>query len=104
MPAKAGHVNPTKIFYDVKVDDDYRYYPYPVDCRKTMIVKCSISNKRVSKVSYLPALINARTQPEPLSAADKRSDEVYDYVAWCCQDQNLQTKFVREENEVVVCT
>ena len=53
MPAKVGHVNPTKIFYDVKVDDDYRFYPYPVDCRKTMIAKCSISNKSVSKVSYL---------------------------------------------------
>ena len=104
MPAKAGHVNPTKIFYGVKVDDDYRHYPYPVDCRKTMIAKCSISNKKVSKVSYLPALINARTQPELLSAADKRSGEVYDYVAWCCQDQNLQTKFVREGDEVVVCT
>jgi poly-gamma-glutamate synthesis protein (capsule biosynthesis protein) len=104
MPAKAGHVNPTKIFYGVKVDDEYRHYPYPVDCRKTMIAKCSISNKKVSKVSYLPALINARTQPELLSAADKRSGEVYDYVAWCCHDQNLQTKFAKEGDEVVVCT
>jgi poly-gamma-glutamate synthesis protein (capsule biosynthesis protein) len=104
MPAKAGHVNPTKIFYGVKVDDEYRHYPYPVDCRKTMIAKCSISNKKVSKVSYLPALINARTQPELLSAADKRSGEVYDYVGWCCQDQNLQTKFAKEGDEVVVCT
>jgi poly-gamma-glutamate synthesis protein (capsule biosynthesis protein) len=103
MPAKAGHINPTRILYDVRVDEDYRYYPYPVDCRKTMIAKCSIANKKLSKVSYLPAFINARTQPEPLSANDKRSGEVYDYVAWCCQDQNLQTKFVREGDGVVVC-
>jgi len=104
MPAKAGHVNPTKIFYGVNVDNDYRHYPYPVDCRKTMIAKCMISNKKVSKVSYLPALINARTQPEPLSAGDQRSGEVYDYVAWCCEDQKLETKFVREGDEVAVCT
>jgi hypothetical protein len=69
-----------------------------------MIAKCMISNKKVSKVSYLPALINARTQPEPLSAGDKRSGEVYDYVAWCCEDQKLETKFVREGDEVAVCT
>jgi hypothetical protein len=87
----------------VKVDEEYRHYPYPVDCRKTMIAKCSIADKKLSKVSYVPALINARTQPEPLSANDRRSDEVYDYVAWCCRDQNLQTKFVREGDEVLVC-
>jgi len=87
----------------VKVDDDYRYYPYPVDCRKTMIARCIIANQKLSRVSYLPVFINTRTQPEPVPAADKRSDEVYNYVAWCCEDQNLQTKFAREGDEVVVC-
>jgi len=104
MPAKAGHINPTRILYNVKVDQEYRYYPYPVDCRKTIIAKCIISDKKIAKVAFLPALINSRTQPEPLSAEDKRSGDVYDYMAWCCQDQKLQTQFVRDGNEVVVCT
>lgn len=79
-------------------------YQYPPDARKTIMVKCFISDKKIDRVSFLPFMINKLGQPEPLSAEDKRSDEVHDYVAWCCQDQKLQTKFVRDGNDVVVCT
>ena len=68
------------------------------------MAKCLISDKKIQKVSFLPFMINKLGQAEPLSSGDKRSDEVYEYVAWCCQDQNLRTKFVREGDEVVVCT
>ena len=48
--------------------------------------------------------INKLGQPEPLSSKDKRSDEVSKYMEWCCQDQQLDTRFVREGDEIVVCT
>ena len=102
MPAKPGHKNPTRILYNVQVEDEYRYYPYPADCRKTMIVKCLIAEKKITRVSFLPAIINTSTQPEPLSANDKRSAEVYEYLVWCCRDQKLQTELVRDGDEVVV--
>ncbi len=74
------------------------------DGRKTIMAKCLISDKKIQRVSFLPFLINNLGQPEPLSAEDKRSGEVYEYVMWCCQDQKLDTNFVREGDEVVVCT
>ena len=74
------------------------------DAKKTIMVKCLIANKKIQRVSFLPFMINNLGQPEPLSAKDKRSGEVYEYVMWCCQDQKLDTNFVREGDEVVVST
>jgi poly-gamma-glutamate synthesis protein (capsule biosynthesis protein) len=102
MPAKAGHVNPTRILYGVKVAEEFKYYPYPGDCRKTLIAKCVITDKRIKRVSYFPGLVNTKTQPEPLAANDKRSTEVYDYVTWCCRDQKLDTEFSQDGDEIVV--
>ncbi|MFC1988015.1 CapA family protein [Chloroflexota bacterium] len=83
---------------------DYPTYKYPVDSRKTIMVKCLISDKKIERISFLPFMINKLGQPEPLSHGDKRSDEVYEYMVWCCQDQKLTPKFLREGDEVVIGT
>ena len=85
-------------------DPEYPTYPFSPDARKTIMVKCLMSDKRIKRVSFLPFMINKLGQPEPLSRKDKRSDEVYEYVVWCCQDQKLDANFVREGDEIVVCT
>lgn len=102
MPAKPGHKNPTRILYNVNIEGEYKYYPYPPDCRRTMIAKCIIADKKIEKVSFLPAMINPKTQPEPLVASDPRSGEHYEYMQWCCRDQKLDTELVREGDEIVV--
>lgn len=104
MPAKPGHKNPTRILYNVQVDDEYKYYPYPPDCRKTMLAKCYVADGKISKISFIPAVVNPKTQPEPLPAKDSRSDEVLKYLQWCCKDQKLQTEIVRDGDELVVVT
>jgi poly-gamma-glutamate synthesis protein (capsule biosynthesis protein) len=87
-----------------KREPEYPTYPYPPDSRKTIMAKCIISDKKIKEVSFLPFMINKLGQPEPLSREDQRSDEVKDYLVWCCQDQNLATKFERQEDEIVICT
>jgi len=52
----------------------------------------------------VPVMINGQAQPELLSPADQRSTQVYDYVVWACTDQNLNTSFSRQGDEVVVVT
>ena len=85
-------------------DPEYPTYRGTPDARKNMIAKCVIENKRIESVSFLPCMINKLGQPEPLSHEDKRSDEVYDYVVWCCKDQKIDTKFVRDGDKIVICT
>ncbi len=67
-----------------------------------MVAKCLVSNKKIEKVSYLPVMINKQAEPEVLPHSDKRSSEVFDYVEWCCRDQELDTRFSREGDKVVV--
>ncbi|MBI2859256.1 MAG: CapA family protein [Chloroflexi bacterium] len=74
------------------------------DARKTIMAKCVIANKRIERVSFLPFMINDLAQPQPLPAADSGSNQVLEYVAWCCQDQKLDTKFVRDGDEIVIRT
>ncbi|MBI2859172.1 MAG: CapA family protein [Chloroflexi bacterium] len=83
-------------------DPDYPTYRFTAEERNTMIAKVIVANKQIERVSFQPCLINKLGQPEPLSAGDKRSDEVLDYVRWCCDDQALETEFTRDGDDVVV--
>lgn len=76
----------------------------PQDEKKTIIAKCLISRGGIERVSFLPCMINQARQPEPLAHNDKRSDEVYHYVERACREVELDTRFSREGDEVVVLT
>jgi hypothetical protein len=93
-----------KPLYKVKADPDYPNYFFPPDCRKSILVKVVIAKKKIETVSFVPVMINGQAQPELLSPADQRSTQVYDYVVWTCTDQNLNTSFSRQGDEVVVVT
>jgi poly-gamma-glutamate synthesis protein (capsule biosynthesis protein) len=77
-------------------------YHFPVDSKKTMLVKAIFSKSGVEKVSFLPAFINHRAQPEILKRNDSRFEEVLNYTEWV-SDQ-VPHKFKVENNEIVVET
>lgn len=83
---------------------DYPAYPFPAASRKTMLVKCIISNKQIERVSFLPVMINKQSEPEIMPRGDKRSSEVFDYMQWVCKDQNLNAKLSFDGDEIVVST
>ena len=90
--------------YNYEPDPEYPTFAFPPDSRKTMIVKCIVSNKKIEKVSFLPVMINKLGQPEILPRSDKRAQEVLNYVKWCCEDQKLDTNLFFEGDEVNVDT
>jgi poly-gamma-glutamate capsule biosynthesis protein CapA/YwtB (metallophosphatase superfamily) len=81
---------------------DHPSFPFPPDSRKTIIAKCIISNKAVSKVSFLPAYINKRGEPEILVSKDERFGEVFRYMEEISRDQRLDTKYTIDGDEVIV--
>jgi len=100
-----GHTSPEgKALYKVKPDPEYPSYLFSPECRMTMLLKILISDRKLDRVSFLPALVNKAGQTDLLAGNDKRFDEVRDYIQWTCRDQNLDTAFRREGNEVVVLT
>ena len=96
-----GHLRDT---FKWDPDPEYPNFAFPRDAMKSIIVKCTIADKKIQRVSFLPVWINKLGQPEPLPASDPRSDQVREYVEWTIKDQWLNGKLTREGDEFVVAT
>lgn len=83
-------------------DPEYAGYCFPPDSRKTILVKCTIGNKRIQRVSFLPVYIKPTVQPEILSRDDKRFDDVVNYMKQITVNQGISTKYSIEDDEVLV--
>ena len=93
------------VLCNFKIDPEWgATYPFPADARKTLVAKCLIANKKIQKVSFLPALISKLNQPQLVGPEDENFGAVVDYVNWACADQNLRTKLSIEDHEVVIRT
>lgn len=99
---KPGHKEIEVLNPHWKPDPEYPTFFLPPDSRKTVIAKCVISNKRIARVSYLPACINKQSQPEVLTSPDPRFGEIVSYVTEISRSQGLDTEYGVEGNEVVL--
>jgi poly-gamma-glutamate capsule biosynthesis protein CapA/YwtB (metallophosphatase superfamily) len=76
---------------------DYPTYPFPIDSRKTILLKCLISKKGIEKVSFLPVFINRQGQPEILHRQDGRSMEVFKYMDELSKEFGTKLSFAGDE-------
>ncbi|MBI2859158.1 MAG: CapA family protein, partial [Chloroflexi bacterium] len=79
-------------------------YPLPAHCRKSMLVRCIISDKKIKRASFVPVLINRQAQPELQPAGSPGFEDVAKYVERVSSDQGLDTSFRARFGEVVVDT
>ncbi len=86
-------------YYGVKPTPGKKYDFLP-DSRKTMIAKAYIENKKIAKVTYIPAYINTDSEPEIITKDDPRSAEVFDYVLRISEEQKLDIDLVWDGDEV----
>ena len=84
------------------LDLRYKSYPFPADSRMTVAGKITISDKKVKRVTFLPALINENSQPRFLSKRDKEFNDVIAYMQKVSKAQNIDTKYTVEGNEVII--
>lgn len=68
----------------------------------TIIAKCTIEGGKISKVGYLPCLINEKAQPEILKN-DERGRRVFDYMNNITKGANLNARYQWEGDEIVIC-
>lgn len=85
-----------------KPDPEYPTYFMPPDSRKTIIVKCTIADKRIQRVSFLPTIINKQSQPEILSPKDTQFGEVVGYIEVISRDQGLKANCTIQGDEILV--
>ena len=88
----------------VKVDPEYaEVYAWPAESRKSMIVKCLISNKKIEKVSFLPVLVNTKAQPVVVSR-EEDFQEALKHIKEISHSQGLDTKFLTDKSEIIIAT
>jgi poly-gamma-glutamate synthesis protein (capsule biosynthesis protein) len=83
------------------MDLSYPYYPFPVWSRKSIIAKFSITDKKISRVSYIPLFMNKESQPEVLKH-DKRGQEVFDYMEKITRGAGLNARYEWDGDEVII--
>jgi hypothetical protein len=69
--------------------------------RRAIIAKCIINGRRISRVSYLPCLINDQGQPEILKN-DERGQQQLDYMIKITKAIGLNARYRWEGDEVVI--
>lgn len=82
--------------------DEGSRYRFQHDSRNAVMVKITIQDKRIDRVSLIPVLINNQSEPEPLSASDPRGQEVLHYLRAITEETELNGKFRIEGDEAVV--
>jgi poly-gamma-glutamate synthesis protein (capsule biosynthesis protein) len=91
-----------KIF-GFKPDPEYPTYPFHPDAKYTLIAKFAIENRAISRVSYIPCLVNKQGYPEVLRN-DNKGQEVFDYVEKITKEAELNGRFEWAENEILIST
>lgn len=86
------------------LDPRYKSYPFPADSRMTMAVKIIISDKKIKKISFLPAMITEDSSPRFLGSKDKEFYDVVKYMGKITKSQNIATKYTVEGDEVIIGT
>lgn len=102
LGAKEGEVRPM-ISRSYREMLDKVYGPRHPDQRKSLILKCVISQKKIQKVSYIPVILDEdMANPEPLSRSDPMAQEIFVYMESITRRAGLDTRFSREGNEVTI--
>ncbi|MBI4334339.1 MAG: CapA family protein [Chloroflexi bacterium] len=88
--------------YNVQIDPDSHRYAFPEESRNTLIAKAVIKDRRIERVSFLPAYINREAQAEVLRPVDWRFRQVADYVRDISEE--FSPGFEMAGDEVVIRT
>ena len=96
-PEKAAEFEKT---YGVKLDPDYPNLAYGADGKRSLIAKAVLTRDGVSRVSFLPALIDRKLRPEVLRAGDPRFDDAVRFMDWV--SEGFDHRFTVEGDEVRV--
>ncbi len=89
-------------FYGIPLERDLPQHPHPRHCRKTIIVRCAIRDKRIERVSLLPVYFNDNAQPEILAPGAEMHEDVMRLIEGL--SLKVGTRLVRDGDGAVVPT
>ncbi|MBN1256049.1 MAG: CapA family protein [Deltaproteobacteria bacterium] len=90
-----------KELFGFEPDPEYPKYPFHPEAKHTIIATCTIDKGKISRVGYLPCLINKQAQPE-VCKRDKKGQQVFDYVDKITKAAGLNARYEWEGDEVTI--
>jgi poly-gamma-glutamate capsule biosynthesis protein CapA/YwtB (metallophosphatase superfamily) len=84
-----------------QIDPEYPMYPFPPPSRNALLLKVQVTDGTVARLSYLPCLINGKSQPEPVGR-DARGQQVFDYMEKVTRGAGLNARYAWDGDEVVI--
>jgi len=82
-------------------DPEYPTYPFHPDAKYTIIAQCTVEDKKISQVSYIPCLVNKQAAPQILRH-DAQGQAVFDYMDKITRAANLNARFEWRGDQVLV--
>lgn len=82
-------------------DPEYPTFPFPVDSRKGLAVYLDVQGGRVSRVRWQPTMINKKSQPRLLTAAEPEFAEVLAYMRKITAAQKIATQYEVDGDTVI---
>ena len=76
-------------------------YPFPPPSRNALLLKVQVTDGAIARLSYLPCLINGKSQPEPVGH-DERRQQVFDYLEKVTRGAGLNARYAWDGDEVVI--
>jgi len=107
-PRRIGGIRPSwiekalRVYNMPKPDPETPNYFFHPESRKTMIAKCIITDKKIQRVSFIPALVNKTNEPELLHPSDPRGQDVVQYMRDITNEANLNATYTVVGEEVVI--
>lgn len=77
-------------------------YRFQADSKYSMLAKITVADKAISRVAFLPVLIDKTATPQIVAPDGPEGQEVLDYVRSITEEAQLNGVFQVEGDEVVV--
>ena len=89
-----------KELFGFEPDPEYPTYPFHPEAIYTIIAKCTIESKKLSRISYLPCIVNKKGQPE-IVKNDSEGKRVFDYMNKITRGAGLNVRYRWNKDEVL---
>jgi hypothetical protein len=83
-------------------DPEYPNYAFHPEGKQIILAKFIIENKTITKISYMPCVVNKKGQPEIFKHNDEKGSQVFKYMDKITRQAGLNAKFEWAGNEVTV--
>ncbi len=83
-------------------DPKYKTYAFPKDSRKSLVAKITVDQRKVTRVSCAPFMINEESQPRFVKQGEPEFQEILDYMNKITKSQKLATEYAVRGDEFVL--